>query len=174
MSPHCHDNKSWHHKVPQSRGGWPRDNRGLIDQRLHDAWHEGFDVDIPPEACRRILDWWPKPSVTWVDLFHRRRRIHLYPGWHRSPPSGRVLRGMQTVFPLHNQFEVLQVWLWRWVPMDYFDHIQVCVGRDAHWVDPSIRDVELLQRVDRLHQRRLPEIPNRRPVPTSTPAPRLA
>jgi hypothetical protein len=142
---------------PTSRGGWNGNERRLIDEVLHYAWHAMVDDQIPEEIIQDFLDvWWPDEGYRVTVEIGRAeltftRRCQRVP-WCNTAPAGRDI-----VFPNCRPLEMLKIWVWRWVPSEYFGDITFQAPGLTYIFDCYTVDHELLARHDAQQDRLLNE-----------------
>lgn len=147
--PPGHPRITRHHLCPKSRGGWPDDNAADIDEILHYAWHAMTDqpeAAIPEEVAQDFLDiWWPDEGYTLILVVGQMAKT-LRRRCERVPSHSQALAGREIVFPNCRPLEMVKIWLWRWVPEDYFSEVVFQAPGLTYVLDSYTVDHQLLQR----------------------------
>lgn len=156
MSPHRR-RLTRHHLYPTSRGVWRGKNTADIDEVLHYAWHAAFDDLTPEEIIQDFLDiWWPDEGYTVMAVVGTVERTYARRA-QRLPRTTRAPSGFEIIFPNPRPLEILKIWLWRWVPDDYFELVTFQAPGLTHVMDAYTVDHQLLNRHTAEQQRLLNE-----------------
>lgn len=156
MSPY-HRRLTKHHLYPTSRGNWRGQNIAEVDEILHYAWHTVFDDAIPEEVISDLLDiWWPDEGYAIRTLVGTNEQIFVR-RTQRVPRTTRAISGFEIIFPNPRPLEILKIWLWKWVPDDYFESVSFHAPGLIQTVNPYVVDRSLLDRHAANQQRFLDE-----------------
>lgn len=148
-----------HHLNPKTLRMSIQHNKVMIWRGLHEAWHILFWVLPPEDVLAELVRYWlVNQNVQVVYVRTRFWSGTLRPVVARYLSSPKKQRAFNLVFPTERPLEVLKLWAWNWVPIDYLQELTVTIDNETYDISPDCKDEGFLEKIAHRQERKLEEL----------------